>query len=791
MKKVGRGNIYQQKKEAERSAQIHKERLKNAKANPDILAAKKPVPMKIVSRSGGKSRLKKKVIEQENLTMVEHLYDIMTSDRYKGSYEYAPGIRIANDGKAIIDCYPTERGGDFMKLHSGEILRKKEEKIQQKALNAFYEKIKKVKSPYSRKVLKEQWDKQKRLSEAMRATKLMPWTMYLLKSLNPNIPQTEKETKDWSLQREKRIKDALEHSTGGYPHGVAGGIKAKGVAKSYTEQNSPYADYLPNHLKNSNVRTEKIVTITGNTSNAIAHGDINGSGTSTVRKPQNRPFSAPATKTRPSSAPATETRPTIISSSSSPSRPKSGNLTHKNKNKLSLGRSGKMVNGKYVAPLPRSPDRGAKDWFKGIRETWSEKYSLQQPKFVDSNYKLPTNKVLYGDINHNRPHTSNIGNLSRDDYESRVRIRVSKLQAAIIYSKNPSSKSESPILKMLASHSHSHSASPPSAYQKIDLDALKSPLRPVNAYPWDNRVATQIRHRDHRHLERSMNPDYPVPDAPPLAAIPDTEHVSYSDLFDHNRGRHVDRSRSPSARSHSPKHHDHPSRNLDESRGRSRSRSPKRKIDIVNQSATNIDDLGESYIKEKKETSTPISIINTPTITNTNTILPLSSSSPPTRNSRRVKRREVLLYKTNSTSIPDSTIRASVPITITLNDTGYIISEMEGEEDTPGISRAVAVSTGLAIVIESLRDSDDNQQPVQTVLSLQDLRRISGHYEGGDESLYRLLSQIKCVDKEHQLYSPALSNMLEAIDEENLISLVLRSFQVMSSESGIYLDWIY
>ena len=55
-------------------------------------------------------------------------------------------------------------------------------------------------------------------------------------------------------------------------------------------------------------------------------------------------------------------------------------------NKLSLGRSGKMVNGKYVAPLPRSPDRGAKDWFKGIRETWSEKYSLQQPKFVDSNY---------------------------------------------------------------------------------------------------------------------------------------------------------------------------------------------------------------------------------------------------------------------------------------------------------------------------------------------------------------------------------------------------------------------
>ena len=31
MKKVGKGNIYQQQKEAERSAQVHKERLKNAK----------------------------------------------------------------------------------------------------------------------------------------------------------------------------------------------------------------------------------------------------------------------------------------------------------------------------------------------------------------------------------------------------------------------------------------------------------------------------------------------------------------------------------------------------------------------------------------------------------------------------------------------------------------------------------------------------------------------------------------------------------------------------------------
>ena len=353
--------------------------------------------------------------------MVEHLYDIMTNDRYKGSHEYAPGIRIASDGKAIIDCYATERGGDFMKLHSGEIIRKKEEKIQQKALNAFYEKIKKVTSPYSRKVLKEQWDKQKKLSEAMRATKLMPWTMYLLKSTNPNIPQTEKETRDWSKQREKRIKDALEQSTGSYPRGT-GGVKAKGIAKNYTEQNSPYASYLPDHLKNSNLMAGKIVTIDSNTGDeeVNANGNININKTSGLGSKQ---------RIRPSSAPANATR-----------RGNRDNPNHNDKkeknNKFSFGRSGKIVNGKYVAPLPQSPNREPKDWFKGVKTTWSEKHSLQQPKFIDSNYKLPINKVLYGDINHTRPHSSNIDSLSRDEHESRVRIRVSKLQAAIIYSKN-------------------------------------------------------------------------------------------------------------------------------------------------------------------------------------------------------------------------------------------------------------------------------------------------------------------------------------------------------------------
>ena len=69
--------------------------------------------------------------------------------------------------------------------------------------------------------------------------------------------------------------------------------------------------------------------------------------------------------------------------------------------------------------------------------------------------------------------------------------------------------------------------------------------RPSSAYPWDNRIATQLHHSDHRHLPQQQSKDQPLPSSRPLSQLPPPSHINYSDLFDHNRGRNIDRSRSP------------------------------------------------------------------------------------------------------------------------------------------------------------------------------------------------------------------------------------------------------
>jgi hypothetical protein len=181
MKKTGKGNAWTQRREAEMNMKRHLERMKGAEVSKDLRDLRKPVPMKLISRAGGKAVAKQKRINETNKNLVKMIYETMNENRLKGSYEYAPGFRVTKGGKAIVDCYPTELGGEFHELHSGAAIAAREKKRQEKHTADFFARVEKAPSVYSRDQLAKDWQKQQRLKTAMTSTKLMPWSMYLLK----------------------------------------------------------------------------------------------------------------------------------------------------------------------------------------------------------------------------------------------------------------------------------------------------------------------------------------------------------------------------------------------------------------------------------------------------------------------------------------------------------------------------------------------------------------------------------------------------------------------------------
>jgi len=204
MKQTGKGNVWTQRREAEMSMKKHYERMATVEVSRDIANWKKPVPMKLISRMGGKAVLRQKKIDAENKQLVKLIYETMNEDRRKGSYEYAPGYRVTKAGKAIIDCYPTELGSEFHDLHSGEAIKKREEQRMKKHTEEFFRRVAKADSPYGRATMEKEWQKNRRLKTAMNSTRLMPWSMYLLKATNPNVPQTFKEVIKWQKEEKMR-----------------------------------------------------------------------------------------------------------------------------------------------------------------------------------------------------------------------------------------------------------------------------------------------------------------------------------------------------------------------------------------------------------------------------------------------------------------------------------------------------------------------------------------------------------------------------------------------------------
>jgi hypothetical protein len=140
---------------------------------------------KFVSRFGGKALVKQKLIEKENQQMMKNLFNQMNLDRYPGSHEYQPGMRISKGGKPILDCYPPEIGTNFHEMHSGKITREREAKMQAKHIEQMYDHIAKVKSPYAAKELEKKWQENRRLHNVMHGHKLPPYAMHLLLDTRP------------------------------------------------------------------------------------------------------------------------------------------------------------------------------------------------------------------------------------------------------------------------------------------------------------------------------------------------------------------------------------------------------------------------------------------------------------------------------------------------------------------------------------------------------------------------------------------------------------------------------
>ena len=72
----------------------HIERMECAEVSKDMRDLRKPVPLKLISRWGGKAATKQKKINQENKQLVKIIYETMNENRLAGSYEYAPGFRV-------------------------------------------------------------------------------------------------------------------------------------------------------------------------------------------------------------------------------------------------------------------------------------------------------------------------------------------------------------------------------------------------------------------------------------------------------------------------------------------------------------------------------------------------------------------------------------------------------------------------------------------------------------------------------------------------------------------------
>ena len=205
----------------------HRERMAGAKVSKDLRDMRRPVPMQLVSRIGGKRAAKQNQIDEENKALVKLIYETMKEERVTGSYEYAPGYRVTKGGKAIIDCYPTELGGDFHKLHSGEAIAKREKQRQERHTKEFFERVSKAKSPYSQSVMNEELKKQKQLMSRTRATKIMPWAMYLLRTTNPDVPQSQKEVDAYNKERNDLLRQG-KINTAGFPRpNTAGATRHK------------------------------------------------------------------------------------------------------------------------------------------------------------------------------------------------------------------------------------------------------------------------------------------------------------------------------------------------------------------------------------------------------------------------------------------------------------------------------------------------------------------------------------------------------------------------------------